>query len=41
MDGEWYKGQEFGKRVAHGTLIFSIAVGLSAGDVNPEAFTYG
>ena len=25
----------------YGTLIFTIAVGLTAGDVNPEAFTYG
>ena len=41
MDAEWCKGQEFGRRIAHGTLIFTIAVGLTAGDVNPEAFTYG
>jgi len=41
MDAEWCKGQEFGRRIAHGTLVFTVAVGLSAGDVNPEAFTYG
>jgi acyl dehydratase len=41
MDAEWCKGQEFGRRIAHGTLVFAVAVGLSAGDVNPEAFTYG
>ena len=41
MDAEWCKGQEFGRRMAHGTLVFTVAVGLSAGDVNPEAFTYG
>jgi acyl dehydratase len=41
MDAEWCKGQEFGRRIAHGTLVFTVAVGLSAGDVNPQAFTYG
>lgn len=30
-----------GQRIAHGTLVFTVAVGLTAGDVNPEAFTYG
>lgn len=41
MDAEWCKTQEFGQRVAHGTLIFSIGIGMSAGDVNPQAFSYG
>ncbi len=41
MDAEWCKGQEFGQRVAHGTLIFSIAVGMTAGAVNTVAFSYG
>jgi acyl dehydratase len=41
MDAEWCKGQEFGRRIAHGTLVFAVAVGLTAGNVNPEAFTYG
>jgi acyl dehydratase len=41
MDAEWCKTQPFGQRVAHGTLIFSIAVGMTAGDVNPLAFSYG
>ena len=41
MDAEWCKAQEFGQRIAHGTLVFTVAVGLSAGDVNPMAFTYG
>jgi acyl dehydratase len=41
MDAEWCKTQPFGQRVAHGTLIFSIGVGVTAGDVNPEAFSYG
>src|SRR5215210_4565481 len=41
MDVEWCKTQEFGQRVAHGTLIFSVAVGMSADAVNPVAFSYG
>ena len=41
MDAEWCKGQEFRQRIAHGTLVFTIAVGLTAGEVNPEAFSYG
>lgn len=41
MDAEWCKTQEFGQRIAHGTLIFSIAVGMTAGTVNPLAFSYG
>ncbi len=41
MDAEWCKTQEFGQRVAHGTLIFSVAVGMTAGAVNPAAFSYG
>ena len=41
MDAEWCKTQKFGQRVAHGTLIFSIAVGMTAGAVNPVAFSYG
>jgi acyl dehydratase len=41
MDAEWCKTQEFGQRIAHGTLIFSVAVGMTAGEVNPEAFSYG
>jgi acyl dehydratase len=41
MDAEWCRSQEFGQRVAHGTLVFSVAVGMTAGDVNPVAFSYG
>jgi acyl dehydratase len=41
MDAEWCKTQAFGQRIAHGTLIFTVAVGLTAGDINPEAFSYG
>ena len=35
MDAEWCKTQEFGQRVAHGTLVFSVAVGMTAGAVKP------
>lgn len=41
VDAEWCKTQPFGQRIAHGTLIFAVAVGLTAGAVNPEAFSYG
>jgi acyl dehydratase len=41
MDAEWCKTQDFGQRIAHGTLIFSVGVGMTAGDVNPRAFSYG
>jgi len=41
MDAEWCRTQPFGQRIAHGTLIFSVGVGMSAGDINPEAFSYG
>jgi acyl dehydratase len=41
MDEEWCKTQPFQKRMAHGTLIFSIAVGLTAGEINEVAMTYG
>jgi acyl dehydratase len=41
MDAEWCKTQPFGQRIAHGTLIFSVAVGMTAVEVNPRAFSYG
>jgi len=41
MDAEWCKEQPFGRRIAHGTLIFSVGVGMTAGEINPEAFSYG
>jgi acyl dehydratase len=41
MDAEWCATQPFGQRVAHGTLIFSVGVGMTAGDINPRAFSYG
>lgn len=41
MDEEWCKTQPFKRRMAHGTLIFSVAVGLTAGLINEVSMTYG
>jgi acyl dehydratase len=41
MDAEWCKTQPFGQRIAHGTMIFSIGIGLTASEINPEAFSKG
>jgi acyl dehydratase len=41
MDAEWCKTQDFGQRIAHGTLIFSVAVGMTATVINPLALSYG
>ena len=41
MDAEWCRTQVFGQRVAHGTLILSVAVGMLAGEINEAAFSYG
>lgn len=41
MDEEWCKTQPFQKRIAHGTLIFTVAIGLTADLVNEAAMTYG
>ena len=41
MDAEFMKATPFGRRIAHGTLVFSIGVGLTASVINPVAFSYG
>ena len=41
MDAEWCKTQDFKQRIAHGTLIFSVGVGQTAGEINSAAFSYG
>ena len=41
MDAEWCKMQPFKQRIAHGTLIFSVAIGMTANIVNQVAMTYG
>ena len=41
MDAEFMARSEFGGRIAHGTMIFAIGIGLTATEVNPLAFSYG
>lgn len=41
MDASWCERQPFKQRIAHGTLVFSIAIGLTASVVNEFAMTYG
>ena len=41
MDAEFMKTQPFGQRIAHGTMVFAIGIGLTASVINPVAFSYG
>ena len=41
MDKEWCATQDFKRRIAHGTLIFSIGIGQTASTINPFAMSYG
>lgn len=41
VDGEFARQTQFGQRIAHGTMIFAIGIGLTARRINPVAFTYG
>lgn len=41
MDAEWCKTQPFQQRIAHGTLVFSVAIGMAASLINEVAMTYG
>ena len=41
MDAEFCATQSFGQRIAHGTLVLAVGVGLLAGDVNEVAMSYG
>lgn len=41
IDAEWCSTQPIGQRIAHGTMIFAIGVGLTATQINPAAMTYG
>jgi len=41
MDEAWCSTQPFKKRIAHGTMIFSIGIGLTASEINPEAMSKG
>src|SRR4051812_28852323 len=41
VDAEFAKTTPFGQRIAHGTMTFTIGIGLTASVINPLAFTYG
>lgn len=41
VDAEWCKTQPFKQRIAHGTLVFTVAIGLTATAINPVSMTYG
>ena len=41
LDAEFMKTTPFGQRIAHGTMVFAIGVGLTATLINPVAFSYG
>ncbi len=41
VDAEFARGTPFGQRIAHGTMTFTIGIGLTATQINPVAFTYG
>ena len=41
LDAEFMKTQPFGQRIAHGTMVLAIGVGLTATRINPAAFSYG
>lgn len=41
MDKEWCATQDFKQRIAHGTLIFSVGIGMTASTINPHAMSYG
>lgn len=41
MDAEFAATTPFGQRIAHGTMVFSIGIGLAASEINPAAFSYG
>jgi acyl dehydratase len=41
LDAEFARSTPFGQRIAHGTMTFTIGIGLTASVINPLAFTYG
>jgi acyl dehydratase len=41
MDAEFARRQPFGRRIAHGTLILSMSIGMLAGEINEQAMSYG
>jgi len=41
MDAEWCATQDFKRRMAHGTLVFSVGIGMTASTINPRSMSYG
>ncbi len=41
MDAEFAKTLLGGQRIAHGTMVFAVGVGLTATLIKPVAFSYG
>lgn len=41
MDADWCATQPFKKRMAHGTLVLTVAIGLTADVINEMSMTYG
>ncbi len=41
VDAEFAKSLPGGERIAHGTLVLSMAVGMLSGEINDEAMSYG
>jgi len=41
MDAEWCARQEFKQRIAHGTLVLSVGIGMTATTINPRSMSYG
>ena len=41
VDAEFARTTPFGQRIAHGTMPFTIGIGLTASQIHPVAFTYG
>jgi len=41
MDAEWCAKQDFKQRIAHGTLVLSVGIGMTAITINPRSMSYG
>lgn len=41
VDAEWCATQPFKQRIAHGTLVFSVGIGMAAAVINPRSMSYG
>jgi acyl dehydratase len=41
VDADWCTTQDIGQRIAHGTLVFTVGIGLTATVINPHAMSYG